>query len=57
MTDPVGSYQWWCASPTWGARGFVDTVLRMLELEAISRAKARELLACRLVDQEDDPIP
>jgi hypothetical protein len=40
----MGSIEWWQQTHRWGLRGTVDTVLRLLEQEEISRKKAGELL-------------
>jgi hypothetical protein len=40
----IGSWSWWISAERWGTRGIVDCILRLLEQEAISRSKARELL-------------
>jgi hypothetical protein len=40
----IGSRAWWVSTEHWGARGIADCILSLLEAEAISRAKARELL-------------
>lgn len=42
--DWTGTEEWWESAPVWGARGIVDTVLRLLEQEEITRSKAREIL-------------
>jgi hypothetical protein len=39
-----GSEHWWLNAPIVGARGVNDSILRLLELNAITRAKAMELL-------------
>ena len=40
----IGTKRWLCGTPLWGARGVIDTVLRLLEQEEITRSKARELI-------------
>lgn len=40
----IGSKEWWCYTDLGGARGLIDSILRLAEQEEISRAKARELL-------------
>jgi hypothetical protein len=43
-TLSVGSPDWWLGAPMWGARGVIDTILRLFEQGVISRAKARDML-------------
>lgn len=40
----MGSMNWWLHTPVDGIRGIIDTVLRLLEQEAITRGKAREVV-------------
>ena len=42
---------WWQTSPTWLARGVVDTILRLLEQEEITRSRARELIRDAMCDR------
>jgi hypothetical protein len=45
MSEPViGSREWWLVAHLFSLRGPVDSVLRLLEQQEITRGKARELL-------------
>lgn len=59
--DVPGTIEWWTQPPLW-TRGPVDSVLRLLQQDAITRSKARELLAyvfagCPHRDQPPPPAP
>ena len=44
MVNEIGTRKWFYGTPLWGARGVIDMILRLLEQEEITRAKARELI-------------
>lgn len=45
MAEPeIGSREWWLVAGLFALRGPVDTILRLLEQQEITRTKARELL-------------
>lgn len=44
MTDNIGTQAWWLSADLWGRHGIIESVLRLLEQERISRAKALELI-------------
>lgn len=43
LGEEIGTFKWW-DSPPFAFRGPIDTILRLLEQQEITRAKARELL-------------
>ena len=40
----IGTREWYAGAPRWDRRGVVDSILRLLEQEAITRTKAVEML-------------
>jgi len=41
---PIGSPHWWQHTPIYGERGLVESVVRLRELNAITRAEAVDLI-------------
>lgn len=54
-----GSLEWWKGAPITGAHGVFDSILRLLELGAISRSKCMELqrYAERFSALRGEPVP
>ncbi len=56
----IGSVQWFQMTPTFSARGVIETILRLLEQQVITRRKALELIQFATIgrlDTEAQPPP